>query len=241
MRVANLAALGLVCLVVGATGGTSTLRGTPARAALLGRIETRIKGLEASRALAAQQSELMDRIGKNMAPLTEKLRHMEAGVSSLLRPGSAGVGATVAAGSAGSGAGESDGNEKGSGAAAVAGGGGGGGGGGLDADKRAELSARLRDLEAKTKPLSHVAQKPTGVTPPASTHSSSGSGSPGAKHAVDIPPLVDERTGKTPTEMAEVSSESSGSGSTEAAVAKADRGAKEKARETPAAGDGQRI
>ena len=237
MRVANLAALGLVCLVVGATGGTSTLRGTPARAALLGRIETRIKGLEASRALAAQQSELMDRIGKNMAPLTEKLRHMEAGVSSLLRPGSAGVGATVAAGSAGSGAGESDGNEKGRGAAAVAG----GGGGGLDADKRAELSARLRDLEAKTKPLSHVAQKPTGVTPPASTHSSSGSGSPGAKHAVDIPPLVDERTGKTPTEMAEVSSESSGSGSTEAAVAKADSGAKEKARETPAAGDGQRI
>ena len=232
MRVANLAALGLVCLVVGATGGTSTLRGTPARAALLGRIETRIKGLEASRALAAQQSELMDRIGKNMAPLTEKLRHMEAGVSSLLRPGSAGVGATVAAGS-----GAEDGNEKGSGAAAVAG----GGGGGLDADKRAELSARLRDLEAKTKPLSHVAQKPTGVTPPASTHSSSGSGSPGAKHAVDIPPLVDERTGKTPTEMAEVSSESSGSGSTEAAVAKADSGAKEKARETPAAGDGQRI
>ena len=178
MRVAGLAALGLLCLVVGATGGATTLRSTPTKAALLGRIEGRIKGFEASRALAAQQSELMDRFGKNMAPLTETLSRMEAGVSSLLRTGSAGVGATVGAGSAGSGnsvgAGsaaedgtattDADGNEKGSGAAAVAA----GGGAGPDADKRTELSARLRDLEAKTtKPLSHVAKKPTGVTPPA--------------------------------------------------------------------------
>ena len=182
MRVAGLAALGLVCLVVGATGGAATLRSTPTKAALLGRIEGRIKGFEASRALAAQQFELMDRFGKNMAPLTETLSRMEAGVSSLLRTGSAGVGATVGAGSAGSGnsvgAGSGaedgtattdvDGNEKGSGAAAVAAGGGAGGGAGPDADKRTELSARLRDLEAKTtKPLSHVAKKPTGVTPPA--------------------------------------------------------------------------